>query len=377
MMSRREGDLVRIPLHRYPFEMVLTSHNRLILGYRSRISTCLECRELDGTRVWRRRFWHFLPGASDDPVHYVFPSVHPARDGRTWTSDRMRLLEIGACGRVERRMRVDLSAGEYIGRFVLIENGFVVATYRIERQNLTPRLLRLDSDGRIVWQTALPPDTERKSEWIPFLYSRRSPLLVAGDLVVVSYAEMPASGVGVIHCLSLATGELYWSSRPACPIDAAIAGPDRVLAGFNGYGVLETNFYDRAGLVRSWPVCGRIVLDEKADVALLANASSNRPGVLLRIGNDGGLVRGDEIPGYYASHVVVRQDGRMIFWCGGMLYEADQRLKATQLCRAEGLVTRLIATDEGLIVFALSSLGGKASTDLCLFQSDLRSPKPS
>ena len=376
--------LKRIPLDSYPAELALTRDGQVLLG--SLRPARLECRNLNGALVWQH-------GLRSYRHSYGVPfTLRVDRHDKVWVCEGAELVGIDTRGNLIRRIQIELLQHEHIGTFALVDGGFVVAAYRSDGVELTPRLLRLDSGGTVLWERQLttgpvayrgiievqfpsgesrPVPPWRPKTWQP---NPRAPLLVGCDLVVAGYTDMPASGIGVRYGLSLETGEVLWTTSSGPFHEAAVAGSDRMLIGLQGYGAFETQLYERTGHVCSWRTHGQYVVDGAGDIRVIEQDNSKRSGCLVRLRDEGHIVRGDEIPGYYTSRPVLADDGRIAFWREDTLYSADDHLAVKRLCRAEGFASELVLTEGGLLVFPLVSRDEKRSTELCLFQSDLRPP---
>jgi hypothetical protein len=373
-----------MPLEAYPAAVALACADQVLLGFLG--PTRLECRTLEGEFIWG----HALSGFHHQ---YGIPfTVRVDGHGGCWVCGGANLIHLNVRGSSTRKIQIEMSQDEQIGTFVLFDAGFLVATYRSGGEDLTPRLLRLDPRGAVLWETALtagpisyrgivslhfpsgtsePVPPWRPETWQP---NPHAPLLIAGDLLVAGYTDMPASGIGLRYGLSLETGEIFWTTPPAPFQQAAVAGLDRVWIGIQGYGAFETRLFDRAGHVFSWNTHGHYVVDEAGDTRVIEQDNSQRSGWIARILDDGSVIRGDEIPGYYSSNPVLAEDGRIAFWRDDSVYCTDDSLNVTRLCHAKGFANRLLLTNEGLLIFPLTSRDEPRSTSLCLFHSDLTPP---
>ncbi|GGN88030.1 hypothetical protein GCM10010112_71150 [Actinoplanes lobatus] len=157
------------------------------------------------------------------PVEDVLDRPRAAPDGTVWTTPGLH--ETGPDGVPRRRLELPREPGALITGFLLLADGFVV-TWQPSAERHFARVERLDPAGRIVWAVT-PPRVEglsREPEWRRMIPRRSgSFLLASGDRMLVHYVDTHRTGVAVLFCLDLGSGELVWA-RPAAR-QPVITGP--------------------------------------------------------------------------------------------------------------------------------------------------------
>lgn len=357
-------------------------------GTGARAGAVLHAVDLAGKPCWSRPL---------GPAGGGMPRVAP--DGGIWSADGAALVETTPSGTPGRRVVLASARDEFIGAFVVLPDGFLVAwaaTRPTARSSTRPavgaRVERTDGSGVSRWSAALP--TERFSledaagrghraggragpvkPWRPRELGPeyRAGLLVSADRVLATYVDLTV-GIGVGFCLDRGTGEVVWATPPHPTGERAIAGPGRFLVGTQGYGAFSTWSYDRDGAVLAdWPSQGPLLVSGRGRIRVLETDngdSTNRR--VRRLHRDGGMTDGPRLPGYYTAGPVLSGDGRAAFWRDGALRTVDPELRVQVLHRGPGEgVGRMLLMDGGRLFFVLTGDWARGDSVLVIARTDL------
>lgn len=313
-----------------------------------------------------------------------------APDGNAYVSTTDAIVEVTPTGQVDRFIAIPKAAHQEIGSFVLLDDGLLISIQGKEEPHAA--VIRTDREGQIIWTTNIPPGAiayqgvvtmARENNWEPrpsaawtpqnWLCLSSNEILVSGQHALVSFHEMPRSGIGRSYQLDLATGAIRWVTDPAPYQSVCLAADGRWLIGYQGYGAFETKLYDTDGtVVGHWPSVGEAVVS--ADRRLLLVEMDNGKSKLhyTELLPDNQIKRGPSIPGYYIISPAIDEFGTMVFFRDSRLYliGPDHSGSSLSIGKAPterflygGLPERILLRD-GLIVFSWADT-------LYLFESNL------
>ena len=239
-----------------------------------------------------------------------------------------------------------LRPDEAIGALVLYEESFIVSLYRTKTdrvEGLQPRSIRISFDGSELWSSKLPitkvayvgcqeinAETGGVSReipawnprtWLPYTNQHRP--ICSDGLTLLSYSEMPRSGIGCHYVVDARSGELVWKGK-AGPISetTGISG-GKFLLGLQGYGAFETHLYaDGDGESTQWPSHGICFVSESGRLmsVQLSNDLSVHQHVVELHENGRVFEHSERLPGYYTSNIVQTGDGTAYFWRADQLW---------------------------------------------------------
>jgi hypothetical protein len=336
-------------------------------------STALAAVDLAGTVIWRSEF-------DGRPVP---PRI--GADGGLWIAPRgpdgCRLAQLAADSSTVHSLVPEQEAGEHLGAFVVLPDGFCVAwipaAYGHPPMPGRPaRLARYDGSGRTMWSTPLgleevsfPGVVEARADndwrvapmrpWQPdyLKFSYDQPLLVSGDRVLVNLVD-GGSGIGVCTVVDVMTGRVVVATDPAPDGAKAIPAPGCFLVGSQGYGEFSSTVYDRAGRpVRTWPSHGMVLVDRYGTIRgpELENVLPS-PSRFRIFDSDGALRDGPRLSGYHTTYPALDGDGTAVFWRDGKLLAVDADLRMRELFGRDverTAMSRVLLLDCGQLVFAL------------------------
>jgi hypothetical protein len=315
-----------------------------------------------------------------------------APDGGVWLAGDTALLETTASGAPGRQVDFSRAPDEWIGTFVVLPDGFIVAWWTNPHRRV--RVERTDESGARRWSAELPDvhlsyegvvemsaandwRAEPMPPWRPRFLApeRRAGLLVSADRILATYTDR-SSGIGMGFCLDLATGDLVWVTPPHPTGERAIAGPGAFLVGSQGYGAFSTRLYDRDGATSAeWPSHGGLLVDSRGEILVVEldnNVSAARR--VRRLHRDGSMTDGPYLPGYYTVGPVLSGDGRAAFWRDGRLQILDADLSVHTVCEGEGQgAGRMLLLAGGRLFFALTTDWARGNGNLVVADTDLAS----
>ncbi|GAB7189054.1 hypothetical protein ATKI12_8885 [Kitasatospora sp. Ki12] len=302
------------------------------------------------------------------------------------------LEEVGPDGDTRSVVVPACDAGEEIGAFVVLDDGFCISWAAVPpfRRGVAPyrepRVARYARDGRCVWSSPVSlgalfhtgvAEAGVHSDWEvhskPWtsqeaVVDHWEPLLVSGDRVAASF-EDSRDGIGATFFLDLAGGGIVASTRPLPTGRKAIAGPAEFLIGSQGYGEFSTARYDRDGArVARWNSHGAMLVDASG-AARGPELQNHRPSCSRFRGltDLGTLVDGPVLTGYYTSYPALDCAGTAVFWRDGRLLAIDSSLGQQEYCAtgdSRRIMSRTLLLDSGQVAFALDD-------ELLLFQTPL------
>jgi hypothetical protein len=192
---------------------------------------------------------------------------------------------------------------------------------------------RLSPTGAVRWQTTLPVgpvayegvvQMRADEDWKPRPKPAWTPqtwvcfadaLTVSGDAVLVSFTEMPRSGIGLAYVLSLSDGSLRFTTKLGPIHEKVGCGDGGFLVGYQGYDAFETLHYSPGGdVAMQWPSHGYyVVRQDDVRVIEMENCLPSRMH-LVRLRKDGSIEKGAWLDGSYTSRPHVRADGTLLFF---------------------------------------------------------------
>ncbi len=338
----------------------------------------LICTNLEGLTIWTLRF----------PL-----SRHELRladDGTAWFGIHKQLHQVSPDGRILKIVKLPCHENEEFGSFLISKEGFICSLqYRLDMSG-DPRVVKLDSDGHLLWSTAIvlnqianegareigvhtewkhqPVKPRMPENWVAIV---PQPLLLSGNYLLASFAEQPHSGIGRAYCLDATDGKLLWTTEPLPISTNAIAGNGRFLIGAQGYGAFDTYLYDKAGTILThWHSHGDYLLSEDGEFRLAEmenSLPSNMYFSILR--EDGSVQKGPHLPGYYTTYPAIDKEGTAAFWRNGELILIDKNLEKYVLYTdpsvpERALMSRMLLTNQGKLLFTLEKELWIVKTDL-------------
>lgn len=345
------------------------------------LETVVTMVHVTGSVTWQRSY----PGTGR-------PRSRLSADGTLWVAcpeGTGRVLEgVLPDGSTHRTVVPECQAGEEIGAFVLLDDGFCIAwagtlpmlrrMQGIASEPPPPRVARYTRDGQCLWSTPIAlgpvshPGVKGMSEesgweirplrpWVPeeIDVDRQEPLMVSGDRVAASYTDA-RGGLGRTFLLDLASGTIVSATAPAPTGRKAIAGPGAFLIGSQGYGEFITRRYDRSGSETDrWASHGAMVVNDRGTVCgpELENRlpSTSR---FRQLAPDSTLVDGPPLTGYYTSSPAMDRTGTTVFWRDGALIAVGADLTPHELYARNddrNIMGRTLLLDDGLVVVPLDS----------------------
>lgn len=259
-----------------------------------------------------------------------FPRAIKVVRGQLYFCDGADLFIFDMLGHLLQTVPVHLTPREWIGSYLVTEDGYYVCTReRRPRPEDTrePRIIRLDRQGQQIWSTALPkpkPDHENNSGWWSLREWRPDsldfPILISGQRLLSTYVDY-SSGLSTSYCLNTITGDLLWSTafRPSGNRVALPHG--RFLIGSQGYGAFDTRLYTENGLIQThWKSHGYIVITESGEMRTveMENVLPSRMHVSI-LETDGTVRQGPHLDRYRTSYPVIDQRNNTWFWREGEL----------------------------------------------------------
>ena len=255
------------------------------------------------------------------------------------------LTELDLAGSVMRSVVLEHEPHECLAAFVLLAEDICTAWLPADMAHVIPAgrfpcVARHDSHGRAVWSTTVQlaavayagvvarsvdtgGQTRPKRPWQPrtLSVSHWQPLLVSADRIAAAYDDY-GSGIAVTFFLDTASGELVSQTRPGPHGINAVVAPGEFLIGEQGYGAFRTTRYDRSGTpVRRWASHGLPLVDRHGSIRgpEYENVLPSRS-LFRGLADDGTLVDGPALSGYYTTYPALDSSGTAVFWRDGRLH---------------------------------------------------------
>ncbi|MFE6978087.1 hypothetical protein [Streptomyces sp. NPDC057682] len=320
------------------------------------------------------------------------PQSRLSADGTLWVAYPQgtgRVLEgVLPDGSTDRTVVPECEAGEEIGAFVVLDDGFCIAwagaspmlrrMQGIASTPPPPRVARYTREGQCLWSTPVTLgavshpgvmgmsrqtgwETRPLRPWVPEETSvdHWEPLLVSGDRAAASFTDAHG-GLGRTFFLDLVSGAIVSATEPTPMGRKAIAGPGAFLIGSQGYGEFTTRRYDRSGSESDrWASHGAMLVNDRGTVCgpELENSlpSTSR---FRQLAPDAVLIDGPPLSGYYTSSPAMDRAGTTVFWRDGTLLTVDADLTPCELYATDdsrNIMGRTLLLDDGLVVVPLDS----------------------
>jgi hypothetical protein len=277
-------------------------------------------------------------------------------NGMPWMLDRLGAFTLGERGELLGRVAAQVPEGMLVSACACVDDDFLFAMHHARRRMRAPIMQRVSKTGNVRWSVTLPgPSTDEKMNrvgaraWL----STSETLDISGDAALACFSDMHSSGMGFGYVLSIADGALRFTTAYGPVQSTAPLGGGAFLVGYQGYGLFETLRYERDGRVRMrWPSHGHyIVSGEDIRGIELQNVLPSKMH-LTRLLNDGSVLKGARLDGYYTSTPSHWPDGTVLFFRHGSL------LGARDLAIEDRL--ELCAPDDGTISTAIAASGETA-----------------
>ncbi len=329
-----------------------------------------------------------------------------ANSGEVWVSSGSAILNISPAGEILNTLEFELADNQQIGSFVLMEDGFLVCVEGKREPN--SKVLRSDANGAIRWETKIPAgkiayegiiqmtakknwEPEQKPDWNPinWITLDNNEIFVSNGTALVSYFEMPRSGIGVSYCLDVETGQIKWITPPKPYESIACIGNGLYLMAYQGYGAFETKLWSQKGeVIDKWESAGRAVLSPEGDISSIQMSNDSRRMHFVNLKGNGIVALGPVIDGYWMTYPAIDEWGNMVFWRNRELVIIDNEQKVNIFRKeepdAEDIPSeRILIVGEGTVVFSVNtelfiletSLGRLANSIWpCAFGNNERNP---
>lgn len=245
----------------------------------------------------------------------------------------------------------------------LVDDDLLLIRQHGERSPQAPaRLTRISTSGEERWSIPLSPadlvhtgvvEMRVTDDWTPRVMKAWKPqtwllqdasIPISGDRALLTFSEMPRSGIGYGYVVSLDDGEILHTTERGPISKTAAYTRGRFLVGYQGYGDFKTQLYGRDGRVEDeWPSHGfYIVGDDGVRVVEMENRLPSK--MRLASLSEGGSVRhGSRLEGYYTSPPLHRDDGSVLFVRNGSIFLC-QGLDVSETLRIVGMSERASGT---------------------------------
>jgi hypothetical protein len=281
--------------------------------------------EHTGTLIWQKS------------TNAQFPRAIKVVKGQLYFCDGADLFIFDMLGQLLQTVSVQLAPQEWIGNYVVVDNGYYICTresYPGPNDIREPRIIRLDRQGQQIWSATLPKpnqEQEKDSRWARMEWQPEyqfSPIMISGDRLLSTYFDL-ASGLSLGYCLDTITGELLWST-PLRPSGNRVSlSQGRFLIGFQGYDFFDSYLYTAEGSIKNhWKSHGYVVITEAGEVRIveMENRLPSRMHVsVLEI--DGTVRQGPHLDRYRTSYPVIDQQNNIWFWREGELTVVSADMK--------------------------------------------------
>ncbi|WP_422107858.1 hypothetical protein [Winogradskyella sp.] len=328
--------------------------------------------ELIGISVDGKILWH-----SALKIGY-HSELRISKDGHCFIGFSNEIHKIDKNGTSETFITIAIDSDQEIGSFAILDDAFIICIHGKKRPN--SKVLKVDLKGQIIWETPIPVNgisyegvmemradnnwkAERKKDWSPenWLCLYNNEIIISDDSILVSYFEMPRSGIGKSYILDSKTGKIKWDSKPAPFESISCIGKGMFLLGHQGYGAFDTELISSEGeLIDKWKSVGKTVVSKHKEIGLIEmdNSSASELYHSKLMGN-GEVIRGSKIEGYYIIDPVLDHYGNMIFWRNNELTVIDSKSKKHNLLRKAfekepTTSRRILLFDEGQLIFSLN-----------------------
>ena len=293
----------------------------------------------------------------------------------TWIFLDQSLIGIAADGSVASRIslvdvkEINIQADEEIGMVYATADGLFLSinwTHTNTRREpakheLTPRVIKLSTNGDLVWEVKLPVSEigyrgvaemtaannwklqEKKPwrprSWMPFGHDL---LITSGDRILATFAEA-SSGIGCRYVLDNANGKCIWQSPPGPGGYSTPMNPGDFLIGDFGYDAFQSTLLCDDKETTTWPSQGQtFLLGDQVCSVQMDNAVSH-PQFCVELKEDGSVIKvSQRLGGFYTSAPQRMDDGNVYFWRGDKIWQWTP----------QGEVSPIHSTDYGKLAFA-------------------------
>jgi|GEM_PF-5633347 len=329
-----------------------------------------------------------------------------ANSGEVWVSSGSTILNISPTGEIISTLEFELDDNQQIGSFVLMEDGFLVCVEGKMEPN--SKVLRADASGAIQWETQIPAGKiayegiiqmtaeknwkpEQMPDWnlVNWITLDDNEIFVSKGTALVSYVEMPRSGIGISYCLDVETGQTKWVTPPSSHESIACIGNGLYLIGQQGYGAFETKLWSRTGEVMDkWKSAGKCVVSPEGEIISIQMSNASRRMHYVSLQGNGMLEHGPLIDGYLMTYPAIDELGNTVFWRNRQLVVISNK-QSISIFRKEKPPTqdfhseRILIVGQGTVVFSVNtelfiletSLGRLANSIWpCAFGNNERNP---
>lgn len=310
--------------------------------------------------------------------------------GYAWIAHKNEIIKIDENGIVKHTINLVLNKKQQIGSFIILKEGFIVSIQANEQSKPDTKVVRINNSGEIIWDTPIMTNNishsgvvemkasnnwkiEKQKPWLPknWLCLYDNAILLSSKNILVSFFEMPRSGIGKSYCLDLDTGIIKWTTKPAPYETIACYENGSFIIGHQGYGAFDTLLYNSNGdIINQWKSVGRYVVDNNKNIFLVEmNNSSNSKLHISQLLNDGKILKGEQIEGYYIADPVIDEYCNIAFWRNESLQIVDKNLKRHILLTIKtekkySMTERMLLINSGLLVFGLDDKLYQVQTNL-------------
>jgi hypothetical protein len=249
--------------------------------------------------------------------------------------DRLGVSAYDAQGACVHRVPFPVPQGMRVGGFALFDGDFIVAMeHDIDAQTQASPgvLMRLSHTGEPRWTTTLPMDVRVPRSELEIVHSSRDTwvcsyytagrLTISADAVLVVFANMPRTGIGMGYVAALDGGTVRYCTRRGPLQEVAGLGDGEFLVGYQGYGEIETLRYGARGeILNTWPSHGYYLVHD-GDIRVIELRNDSRAMHVVRLGPRGHVLQGALLDGYYTSRPCLRSDGTIFFSRYGSMFAA-------------------------------------------------------
>jgi len=299
-------------------------------------------------------------------------------NGDAYISNGNEIRQISDDGEIQKSIIFKIDSDQEIGSFVLLKDGFLITLQGKDKPNA--KVQRTAFDGEIIWESPISTkdisykglvQMSAKDDWKAKEMPPWNPkswnclinneIIISEENVLVNYFEFPGSGIGMSFCLSIETGDIVWTTKPA-PFES-ICGlkGGKFLIGHQGYGAFDTNLYNKEGkIIERWKSVGTSVVNSNDEIFAIEmdnHSDSKLHFVELKKGNE--VKKGRRIPGYYIVHPVLDDLGNVIFWRNNELVIVDNKgnlhkLFAIKPTERDWTSNRMLLHQSGILVFSVN-----------------------
>lgn len=303
-----------------------------------------------------------------------------ANNGNAYFSLADTIFEITPEGKVNQSINLKLEPHQEIGSFVLLDDGFLISIQG--KKKPASVVMKTNPEGHTIWATNIPAgaiayegivsmsvennwEPRQSPAWTPqnWLCLDSNEILVSGHHALISYYEMPRSGIGISYQLDLITGKINWNTDPAPYQSICCFDDGSFLIGNQGYGAFESKLYDTNGVVtQQWPSVGEAVIYPENRVLLVEMDNGKSKLYYTELLPDNQVEIGPKVPGYYIVSPAIDEFGNMVFFRNNRLYIIGQDQTGISLLinKSEeveymiGMMSERVLLFNGLIIFSLN-----------------------